>query len=89
MTSGYGGRPGLLFDADDPRLPPTSPAVVSPMWRSLQSTIENRNRPAGGSGVVKLYGPPVVSPKSEVPTALPLMSVNGVGGAGFPFDQAW
>ena len=46
-------------------------------------------RPGGGSGTVKLYGPPVVSPKSEVPTALPLMSVNGVGGAGFPFDRAW
>ena len=69
--------------------PPTSPAVVSPMWRSLHSTIEKRNRPGGGCGAVKLYGPPVVSPKSEVPTALPVMSVNGVGGTGFPFDQAW
>ena len=64
--------------------PPRSPAVVSPMCRSLHSTMENRNRPGGGSGAVKLYGPPVVSPKSEVPTALPLMSVNGVGGTGYP-----
>ena len=30
-----------------------------------------------------------MSPKSEVPTALPLMSVNGVGGTGFPFERAW
>ena len=51
--------------------------------------MEKRNRPGGGSGAVKLYGPPVARPKSEVPTALPLMSVNGVGGAGFPFDRAW
>ncbi len=59
------------------------------MCRSLHSAMENRNRPVGGGGVVKLYGPPVASPKSEVPTALPLMSVNGVGGAAFPFENAW
>ena len=70
-------------------MPPTSPAVVSPMCRSLHNAMEKRNRPGGGSGTVKLYGPPVVSPKSEVPTALPLMSVNGVGGTGFPFERAW
>jgi len=26
---------------------------------------------------------------SEVPTALPLISVNGVGGTGMSFDRAW
>ncbi len=69
-------------------LPPTSPAWVSPMCKSLHSAIENRNRPGGGCGVVKLYGPPVARPKSEVPTALPVMSVNWVGGTGFPFENA-
>ncbi len=69
--------------------PPTSPAWVSPMCRSLHNTIENKNRPGGGFGTVKLYGPPVVKPNSEVPTALPVMIVNGVGGTGLPFDRAW
>ena len=69
--------------------PPRSPAVVSPMCRSLHSAIEKRNRPGGGCGVVKLYGPPVVSPKSDVPDRVAAMSVNGVGGTGFPFENAW
>ncbi len=51
--------------------------------------MENKYRPGGGCGVVKLYGPPVVSPKSEVPTAFPVMRVNSVGGTRFPFDHAW
>jgi hypothetical protein len=51
--------------------------------------MEKRNRPGGGSGAVKLNGPPVPRPTSEVPTALPLMRVNCVGDAGFPFDRAW
>jgi hypothetical protein len=40
-------------------------------------------------GVVKLYGPPVVSPEPLVPTALPLIKVNCIGAASFPFDRAW
>ncbi len=83
ITSGYGGRPGSCWMPTNGK-PPTSPACVSPMCRSLHSTIENRNRPGGGCGAVKLYGPPVVSPKSDVPTALPVTSVNGVGVTTFP-----
>jgi hypothetical protein len=59
------------------------------MCRSLHRATEKRNRPGGGSGAVKLYGPPVPNPKSEVPTALPLIRVNCVGGTGFPFERAW
>jgi hypothetical protein len=59
------------------------------MWKSLHSAIERRYRPGGGCGVVNEYGPPVASPWSFVPTALPVMSVKGVGGTGFPFENAW
>jgi hypothetical protein len=46
-------------------------------------------RPGGGCGVVIEYGPPAPIPKSEVPTAFPAISVNCVGAAGFPLENAW
>ena len=57
MTSGYGGSPGTCWMPTNCGMLPTSPAVVSPMCRSLHSAIEKRKRPGGGCGVVKLYGP--------------------------------
>ena len=72
MTSGYGGRPGDLLDPDDLRNAAERARRSSrPCGGRCTARSRRGTGPGGGCGVVKLYGPPVVSPKSDVPTALP------------------
>ena len=60
-------------------IPPTNPAWVSPICRSLHRAIENRTRPGGGFGTVNEYGRPAARPKSDVPTAFPVSVTTEVG----------
>ena len=78
ITSGYGGSPGSCWIPDERQAADQSGLRLAHVEVVAQHHREQEPT-RGRQRAVKLYGPPVARPKSEVPTALPPMSVNGVG----------
>jgi hypothetical protein len=56
---------------------------------ALTPACAKRSSQANVARGVNSNGPVVPRPKSDVPTALPVVRVNAVGGTGSPSERAW